>query len=276
MNWNDDSWSNSGARNHSRPRSSRSLGLILLGVVLCAVVLYLNRGFLYGKPPSGEGVSIIATDLIVHGDGNIDASETTRVDLRGKSVRHGITRPLPLQVETQDGRQLKLRYFDAYATIEKVDNPPYAPSTTDVAREDRKNFAVYRIGSPTTALLPGLYDIKFQFGVSGLVHSLQENQRRGFSWNVTGSVGYPVGESVLRISLPSSVDPHSASFTGFLGVTRNPEELKKAYNPTSLSSDISMAFEPAANGDLPMVVFRPNRYLRPFEQFIIKATWPAE
>ncbi|WP_409727898.1 DUF2207 domain-containing protein, partial [Pseudorhodoplanes sp.] len=160
---------------------------------------------------AAERILNFISDVKVEKNGDLDVTETIRVQAEGREIRRGILRDFPTRYTARDGRRVEVGFV--VLSVTRNGNPePYST-------ERLSNGVRVRIGSA---------DRTVQFGPNTYVINYRTTRQIGFFadfdelyWNATGTGWtFPIDVAEARITLPEPVAfTQTAFYTGPQGAT---------------------------------------------------------
>jgi uncharacterized membrane protein YgcG len=153
-----------------------------------------------------ERIMSFVSDVIVERNGDLQVTETLRIQVEGRDIRRGILRDFPTTYTRQDGTRVVVGF-----EVQSVhrDNAPEPFATENLA-----NGVRVRIGDPNVLLRNGPHTYVIRYRATRQIGFFAEHDE--LYWNATGTGWtFPIDTVEARISLPEAVPFRlSAFYTG--------------------------------------------------------------
>jgi hypothetical protein len=215
----------------------RTFARLALGLVL--LVAALAPAF------AVERITSFISDVKVERNGNLDVTETIRVEAEGREIRRGILRDFPTRYRRPDGSNVEVGF-----TVESVtrNGTPERYSTAPLA-----NGVRVRIGSASVMLPRGPHEYVIRYRTTRQLGFFSDYDE--LYWNATGNGWtFPIERAEARITLPEAVPfRQSAFYTG---------------PPGAQGRDATIVEQQPGR-----IVFRTNRPLPPRSGLTVAAGW---
>jgi len=174
----------------------RSLFALLLLLLVPASVGAQGWDPLAGQ----ERIISFVSSVTVEPDGDLDVTETIKVNVLNQQINHGIYRDFPTSYKTQAGQRMHVG-FEVLAVERDGQPEPFS-------RESLSNGVRVRIGSADVTVPPAEHTYVIHYRTSRQVYYGPDFDE--LYWNVTGNGWiFPIGMAEARIKLPKD-----AAFTG--------------------------------------------------------------
>ena len=159
-----------------------------------------------GPAAAVERILSFVSDVIVERNGDLQVTETLRIQVEGRDIKRGILRDFPTTYTRQDGTRVVVG-FDVQSV--QRDNAP-EPFVT----ENLSNGVRVRIGDPNVMLRNGPHTYVIRYRTTRQIGFFAEHDE--LYWNATGTGWtFPIDTVEARITLPEPVPFRlSAFYTG--------------------------------------------------------------
>ena len=198
-------------------------------------------------PASGaERILRFVSDVNVLQNGDLQVTETIRIEAEGDQFKHGILRDFPTIYTRRDGTRVRVG-FDVQSVTRDGDREPF---TT----EHKGNGVEVRIGDPDRMLSFGPHEFVIRYLTTRQLGFFADYDE--LYWNATGTGwAFWIDQAEARITLPAAVAfLRSAVYTGPQGATGTDAEV--------------IAQRPGT------IAFRTTRPLPPHNGLTVAASWP--
>jgi uncharacterized membrane protein YgcG len=167
--------------------------------------------WLIALAPAGavERILSFVSDVAVERNGDLDVTETIRVQAEGNQIRHGILRDFPTIYTRNDGTRVEVGF-----TVQSVTRDGGSENWT---LEGLSNGVRVRIGSADATVSNGPHTYVIKYVTTRQIGFFADYDE--LYWNATGTGWtFPIDQAEARIALPSDVPLKQTSFyTGAQG-----------------------------------------------------------
>jgi len=153
-----------------------------------------------------ERITSFISDVKVERNGDLDVTETIRVEAEGREIRRGILRDFPTRYRRPDGSNVEVGF-----TVQSVTRNG---SVETYATEPLANDVRVRIGSASVILPRGPHEYVIRYRTTRQLGFFPDYDE--LYWNATGNGWtFPIERAEARITLPEAVPfKRSAFYTG--------------------------------------------------------------
>jgi hypothetical protein len=153
-----------------------------------------------------ERITSFISDVKVERNGDLDVTETIRVEAEGREIRRGILRDFPTRYRRPDGSNVEVGF-----TVQSVTRNG---SVETYAIEPLANGVRVRIGSASVLLQRGQHEYVIRYRTTRQLGFFPDYDE--LYWNATGNGWtFPIERAEARITLPEAVPfKQSALYTG--------------------------------------------------------------
>lgn len=170
--------------------SVRSLFAVLLVLLVPAAACSQSEG----AAAAQERFVSFVSDVTIEPDGEIDVTETMKIDVRNQQIKHGIYRDFPTQYIDGSGRPTSVGFEVVSVTRDGRDEP--------WSRESISGGVRVRIGSPDVVVTPGDHTYALRYRATRMVSYGKDYDE--LYWNVTGNGWvFPIEMAEARVRLPA-------------------------------------------------------------------------
>jgi uncharacterized membrane protein YgcG len=174
---------------------------------LVRIALACLLAFAMGGPAAAvERIISFVSDVIVERNGDLQVTETLRIQVEGREIRRGILRDFPTTYTRQDGTRVVVGF--EVRSVHR-DNAPER-----FAVENLSNGVRVRIGDPNVLLRTGPHTYVIRYRTTRQLGFFADHDE--LYWNATGTGWtFPIDAAEARITLPEAVPFRlSAFYTG--------------------------------------------------------------
>ena len=220
----------------------RSLFAVLL--VLLVPAAACSQGV--QPPATEERIASFISDVTIEANGDLDVTETMKINVLNQQINHGIYRDFPTKYRDKFGKPVQSA-FEVVAVERDGRAEPWSG-------EELSNGVRVRIGSSDVIVPQGMHTYMLRYRVTDMIHYGKTYDE--LYWNVTGNGWiFPIDLAEASVKLPSKVAFTAKDFwTGPMGSTEQ--------NAAVITD------QPGS------VVFRTNKPLDSFEGMTISVKFP--
>jgi hypothetical protein len=210
--------------------------------IACVLLLQLAT---VAPAPAAERILAFVSDVVVERDGDLEVTETIRVQAEGREIRHGILRDFPTIYRNPDGARV-VAGFDVRSVTRDG-------AMETFATESLANGVRLRIGQADHTLATGVHEYVIRYRATRQIGFFSDFDE--LTWNATGTGWtFAIDTAEARITLPERAPfRQSAVYTGPQGAR---------------GKDASVAAEAPGR-----IVFRTTRPLPPRNGLTVAAAW---
>jgi uncharacterized membrane protein YgcG len=214
-----------------------------LAQFLAAALLIAGAGS--GRALAVERILRFASDVVVQRNGDLEVTETIRVQAEQNAIRHGILRDFPTIYTRPDGGRVVVGFAVVSVTLDGAD--------VRWATEPMSNGVRVRIGSADTTLSVGAHEFVIRYTTTRQIGFFGDYDE--LYWNATGTGWtFAIDVAEARIALPDAVPFRQAAFyTGAQGAS---------------GKDAAIVTQQPG-----LIVFRTTRALPPRNGLTVAAAW---
>ena len=208
-------------------------------------VALLIAGAATGRALAAEHILRFASDVAVQRNGDLEVTETIRVQAEQNAIKHGILRDFPTTYTRPDGSRVVVGFTVASVTLDGAN--------VRWVTEPMSNGVRVRIGSADTTLSVGVHEFVIRYTTTRQIGFFKDYDE--LYWNATGT-GWPyvIDVAEARIALPDAVPFRQAAFyTGAQGAN---------------GKDAAIVTQQPG-----LIVFRTTRPLPPRNGLTVAAAW---
>ena len=156
-----------------------------------------------------EVIKSFSSDIIVLKNGSVDVTETITVIAEGLSIRRGIFRDIPTNLQNDNGSLIRSNLNIVSITRDGVDEPYFTEGFNDGIR-------IY-IGESSVFLEPNTYTYMIRYTLTRMTRSFAQYDE--IYWNATGNFwDFPIENARATITLPQgAIITEMAAYTGRQG-----------------------------------------------------------
>ncbi|SHF11510.1 Predicted membrane protein [Kaistia soli DSM 19436] len=155
-----------------------------------------------------ERILSFVSDVVVARNGDLDVTETIRIEAEGEQIRHGIVRDFPTRYQDRRGASVVVGF-----SVEGISRDGKAEP---YALEQIGNGTRIRIGSADALVPKGPHDYVIHYKTTRQIGFFSDFDE--LTWNATGTDWtFPIESAEARITLPEAV-----SFQNFIAYTGPP------------------------------------------------------
>jgi hypothetical protein len=177
------------------------MNLLVRIALACVLALALT-----GPAAAVERIMSFVSDVIVERNGDLQVTETLRIQVEGRDIRRGILRDFPTTYTRQDGSRVVVGF--------EVQSVHRDNAAEPFATERLSNGVRVRIGDPNVLLRNGPHTYVIRYRATRQIGFFADHDE--LYWNATGTGWtFPIDTVEARITLPEPVPFRlSAFYTG--------------------------------------------------------------